>query len=184
MANFAQKIIANFANDNAKFLFISAAAGWFLASSAQTFGIVANKKIDKEDKKFLIPQEIADGTANIGLYALFTAPLMRLTEKMIDNGKIAFKNVEKGSVEFDKLKGGARVIASITGAIISSNVLTPLVRNKLGTIAQRKALHQKIKVTEPTYDPYYQPLFQKNYGKIPLKMSSYMNFTRNHGMKV
>ena len=184
MANFAQKMIANFANDNAKFLFLSAAAGWFLASSAQTFGILTNKKFDKEDKKFLIPQEIADGAANIGLYALFTAPLMGLTEKLIDNGKIAFKNIEKGTAEFERLKGGARVIASIAGAIISSNILTPLVRNKLGTIAQRKALHQKIKVTEPNYDPYYQPLFQKNYGKAPLKMSSYMSFTRNHGLKI
>ena len=56
MANFGQKIIAACAHDNAKFLFLSAASGWFLASAAQTFGIIANKKIDKEDKKFLIPQ--------------------------------------------------------------------------------------------------------------------------------
>ena len=184
MANFGQKIIAAFAHDNAKFLFLSAASGWFLASAAQTFGIIANKKIDKEDKKFLIPQEIGDGAANIGLYALITAPLMRATEKLIDNGTIAFKNIKKDTPEFDRLKGGARVIASIAGAIVSSNILTPIVRNKLGNIAQRKALHQKVKTTQPQYDPYYQPLFQKNYGKIPLEMNSYITFTRSRGLKI
>ena len=47
MANFIQKTVANFANDNGKFLFINAAIGWFLASAAQTFGIMTNKKIDR-----------------------------------------------------------------------------------------------------------------------------------------
>lgn len=184
MADFGQKLIAKFANDNAKFLFLSAATGWFLASAAQTMGIITNKKIDKEDKKFLIPQEICDGAANIGLYALITAPLMKVTEKLIDNGTVVLKNIKKGTPEFDKLKGGARVLASIAGAIISSNILTPIVRNKLGSIAQRKAVKQKVQIAEPNYDPYYQPLFQKNYEKSPYKMSNYVTFARNNGMKI
>ena len=34
MANLGQKMVAKFANDNANFLFITAAVGWFLASAA------------------------------------------------------------------------------------------------------------------------------------------------------
>lgn len=184
MANLGQRIIAGFANDNAKFLFISAACGWFLASAAQTFGIITNKKIDKEDKKFLIPQEICDGAANIGLYALITAPLMKTVESLIDNGKISFKNIQKGTQEFEKLKGGARVIASFAGAIVSSNIITPLVRNKLGTMAQRKTLQQKVNIKDPSYDPAYQPLFQKSFDKSPLKMSNYIAFTKKSNMKI
>ncbi len=184
MSDFAQKIMAKFADDNAKFLFLTAAFGWFLASAAQTFGIITNKKIDDEDKKFLIPQEIGDGLVNIGLYALITAPLMKHTQKMIDKGAITFANVTKDSPEFDRLKGGAKVIASIAGAVISSNILTPIARNKLGTIAQRKALHQKVQTKAPNYDPYYQPLFQKNMDRAPLKMSNYIAFTRSGNLKI
>lgn len=185
MPNLGQKIITKFASDNAKFLFLSAAAGWILASAAQTLGIAASQKIDKEDKKFLIPQELADGAANIGLYALFTVPLMMLTEYVVGSGKfIKFKGAAPNSPELKNITDGAKVIASFVGAVVSSNVLTPIVRNKLGTIAQRKALRQKVQINDPSYDPYYQPFFQKSYGKIPLKMNNYITFTRNQGMKI
>lgn len=184
MANFIQKTVANFANDNAKFLFINAAIGWFLASAAQTFGIITNKKIDKEDKKFLVPQEIFDGLSNIGLYALITAPLMNMTEKAIDKGIVSFRNVDNDSADFKSLKGGAMVIASFVGGIVSTNILTPIIRNKLGTIAQRKALKQKIKDAIPVYNFNYQPLFKKNSANNPLKMSNYIAFTKSRNLRV
>ncbi len=184
MPDFIQKLIAKFANDNGKFLFINAAIGWFLASAAQTFGIFANKKIDKEDKKFLVPQEIFDGLSNIGLYAIITAPLMNLTEKMIDKGVISFRNVEPGSAKFKSLKGGATVLASFAGGIISTNILTPIIRNKLGTIAQRKAMKQKIQAVMPKYDPCYQPLFRKTAEGSPLRMSNYVAFAKSGKLKV
>ena len=184
MANLGQKMVAKFANDNANFLFITAAIGWFLASTAQTFGIITNKKIDKEDKKFLIPQEIFDGAVNIGLYALITTPLINGTEKLINNDVITFKNVKKGSIEFDRLRGGAKVIASLVGAVVSCNVLTPLVRNKLGSIAQRKELKQKVQMQQPSYDPFYQPFFLFICLKEPIKMHDYIAFTKQRGMKI
>ena len=184
MANLGQKMVAKFANDNANFLFITAAVGWFLASAAQTFGIVTNKKIDKDDKKFLIPQEIFDGAVNIGLYALITTPLINGTEKLINNDVITFKNIKKDSIEFDRLRGGAKVLASLVGAVVSCNVLTPLVRNKLGSIAQRKELKQKVQMQQPSYDPYYQPFFQKNTLRTPLKMNDYITFTKQRGLKI
>ncbi len=184
MTNFGKKIITNLAGDNAKFLFLTAAIGWFLASAAQTFGIVVNKKIDKEDKNFLIPQEICDGLVNIGLYTVITAPLIKQTEKLIDKGIISFKNIQKNTPEFDNLKNGARVVASLVGAVLSCNILTPIVRNKLSGIAQRNTLHQKVQISEPNYDPNYQPFFQKNMNKMPLKMNNYIAFTKNHGLKI
>lgn len=184
MANFIQKTVANFANDNGKFLFINAAIGWFLASAAQTFGIMTNKKIDKEDKKFLVPQEVFDGLSNIGLYAIITAPLMNMTDKLIDKGVISFRNVDKNSAEFKSLKGGAAVLASFVGGIVSTNILTPIIRNKLGTVAQRKAFKQKIQDAMPTYNFNYQPLFRKNQDNTPLRISNYINFAKSKNLKI
>lgn len=183
MNSFMQKTVAKYANDNAKFLFITAAVGWFLASASQTFGIVVNKKIDKDEKKFLIPQEICDGAANIGLYALVTAPLIKAADDLIDNGKISFKNIEKNTPEFDKLKGGAKVLASLVGAVLSSSILAPLIRNKIGSIVKGEDVKQKIPMYN-NYTPYYQPFFRKSYNNIPTKMNSYLTFTKNPNMKV
>lgn len=183
MNNFIQKTVAKYANDNAKFLFITAAAGWFLASAAQTFGIAVNNKIDKDEKKFLIPQEICDGAANIGLYALVTAPLIKTTDKLVESGKISFKNIQKNTPEFDKLRGGARVLASLAGAVLSSSILTPLIRNKIGSMAKGEDIKQKTPIYN-NYTPYYQPFFQKSYNKIPTRMNNYLAFTKNSNMKI
>lgn len=184
MSNLGKKIVANFAVDNARFLFLTAAIGWFLASAAQTFGIVVNKNIDKEDKNFLIPQEIFDGLINIGLYALITAPLIKQTEKLVDKGVISFKNVQKNTPKFDKLKGGAKVLASLVGAVVSCNILTPIARNKLSVLSQKKKVAQKININEIKYDPCYQPFFQKNINKAPLNSASKYFIQRNQGLKI
>ena len=65
-------------DNNASFLFATAAIGWILASAAQTFGILKSKELSKEDKKFLVPQEIADGTANIARSEEHTSELQSL----------------------------------------------------------------------------------------------------------
>lgn len=44
------------------------ATGWFFSALAQIVMLARNKDIDKKEKKFLIPQEIADGVINVGLY--------------------------------------------------------------------------------------------------------------------
>ena len=70
-------------DNNASFLFVTAALGWVLASAEQTCGLLQNKELTKKDKKFLVPQEIMDGTANIAMYALVTTKLMSGAKKAI-----------------------------------------------------------------------------------------------------
>lgn len=173
--NKGKDVVADFAKDNPKFLFVSAAVGWVLASLAQTVNLVLNKNITKEDKKYLVPQEILDGAANIALYAAITMPLMKTAEKMVDSGKIAFKNIEKGSAEFAQLKGGVRVVASLVGAVISSNIITPIVRNKVSS----KVLD---KFATPEAKTFY---YTRNveYERIPTDMKSYLAYTKS-GMKI
>lgn len=76
------KILNESVKNNGNFLFLSAAAGWVLASMAQTIGLITNKEIGKEEKKFLVPQEVLDGTFNIASYAAVTVPIMNLASKV------------------------------------------------------------------------------------------------------
>ena len=57
-------------------LIVTSAMGWALASAAQICGIAKNDKYSKEEKNFLVKQEIADASLNI------------LSRGLIDSGKI------------------------------------------------------------------------------------------------
>lgn len=170
--NFLNKCTKN----NGLFLFGSLAAAWILASTAQTFGLMLNKKIPKEEKKFLIPQEIMDGTFNIATYAAVTVPLMAGT------GKLASK-----SFKSEKAVEGAKTVAAIAGGIISSNIITPLLRNKTSVMIKNKM--EKANKGEPVKPVVYNgksyPYFKAN--QQPLTMATYARLTRtmpNSGLKI
>ena len=62
----------NFRKDASKMLICTGVAGWTLSSIAQIGALVSNPKISKEQKNYLIPQEIADAVVNIGAFFLIT----------------------------------------------------------------------------------------------------------------
>ena len=47
-----------------------------------------------KDKKFLIPQEIADGAVNVGLFLGITSSIHKVTNKYMENGKIMFSETK------------------------------------------------------------------------------------------
>lgn len=184
-------------NNNANFLFTTAAIGWILASCAQTVGIIRNKEISAEEKKFLVPQEIMDGTANIGMYALVTTKLMEGAEKLTKpgkNGKEPFVklkdgagnilNYAKNKAEYAKMGRNLRTGAAILGGVISTCILTPVVRNAFGAFVKKKVDTKNETTPEgqkrnpEVYTPTRtQPYFAKTY-------SPYSAFRPNTGMKV
>ncbi len=160
------KILKSSVENNGNFLFLSAAAGWALASLAQTIGLITNKEIGKEEKKFLVPQEILDGTFNIATYAAVTIPIMKCaskmaTKKMPDN---------KQAIE------GARTLAAIAGGVVSSNIITPVLRNKSSVVI--KKLMEKKDLTPPPPEIYDGRTYPNFKSKQPLTMQNYINFTR------
>lgn len=62
------------------------AAGWVLSAAAQIGMLARNKDIDPKEKKFLIPQEIADGVINVGLYYTICQSIKGLGNKVVENG--------------------------------------------------------------------------------------------------
>ena len=69
MSNCFQKILnwvyENFKKDASKMLIWTGVAGWTLSSLAQAGAVLFNKEIPKEQKSYLIPQELADAAINI-----------------------------------------------------------------------------------------------------------------------
>lgn len=132
-------------------------AGWLASSAAQIFGISRNKNYTHDQKKYMIKQEIFDASTNIGLYFLITKSLTSMSTNMVQTAKLAPKSIvefmrrrgvigNRGMKGFDvtQVKGfdeeGMRgtynafkcfadAAAATTGGIISSNIITPVVRN-------------------------------------------------------
>lgn len=61
------------------------AAGWVLSALAQILMLARNKDIDKKEKRFLIPQEIADGVINVGLYYSICQIIKNIGDYMSEN---------------------------------------------------------------------------------------------------
>ena len=154
-----------YSKDPAKILVQTGTAGWALSSAAQIIALLMNDKISTKEKTFLIPQETFDAIVNIGSFFLITSGIKKFSSKLITTGKIAPKNVRNyldnspfkdsvGKLSFDierDLKGlpsfnehrpqynafkNIFTTGSTIGAsILSCNIVTPIVRNKLASFS-------------------------------------------------
>ena len=73
----------------AKMLIYTGVLGWFLSSAAQVVAIAVNDKIPKEQKAFLIPQEIGDGAVNVLSFLVVTSAIKGLASRLVSTGKLA-----------------------------------------------------------------------------------------------
>ncbi len=185
-------------------------AGWFASSAAQIIGIALNKNYTKDQKKFMITQEAADCITNIGLYVAATKPLTALASHMVKTGKLAPKSIaeflrttnyasQRGKFGFDvtqvprfnavglgpvynSFKGFTDAATATVGGIISSNILTPIVRNYIASHRQNKykakmqqmeANTPNIQVVTPVQTPDYSTYRRPTFDTF-----------RNHSMRV
>ena len=81
------KIWDTYSKDVGKSLIHLGAVGWIFGALAQIGALAFNKKIDKEEKNFLFPQEIADGIINVGLYYTICQGIKSFADKCVDKGK-------------------------------------------------------------------------------------------------
>lgn len=165
--NFVLKSIAKkFKDDPSKMIIRTSVIGWAISSAAQIFAIAANQKIKKEQKGFLIPQELYDAVTNIAAYLLITMTTKRTVSKLFSSGKWTTKNIrgflhknaelygkKVGNVDFDlgkvlendknllheyeTTKSFGTTAATIGAGIVSANIVTPLIRNKMASSIQK-----------------------------------------------
>lgn len=166
-------IAKNFRKDASKMLIFTGVAGWSLSSLAQICGILFNPEIPNEQKVYLIPQEIADAAVNIGSFFLITQMAKKTVSKLFSTGKFAPKEVRKfldknkdlygkkiGKLDFDldevlkktadfpkdsyyTCKNFGTTVATVGAGILSSNIITPIVRNNMASSMQKKYIDEK-----------------------------------------
>ncbi len=171
--NYCTEIIAkHFHEDASKMLIWTGVTGWILSAGAQILAIYCNKKISKEQKSFLIPQEIGDAVVNIGSFFFFTLAAKKLTQKLFTTGKIIPQSVKTyleksnnlykdriGKIDFNLgnvLKEGTvtkdtystysnlgSAAATVGAGIVASNIITPVVRNKMASNVQKSYIDYK-----------------------------------------
>lgn len=158
-----------YGKDPAKMLIHTGVIGWILSSAAQVVAIAINDKIPKEQKMFLIPQEISDAGVNIVSFYLVTQGFKSVASKLVKSGKWLPKNVHDflvgknfanklGKADFrigknvklpddieksyTSFKKGIDVIATTIGSILSCNIITPIVRNEIAANRQKSLVNK------------------------------------------
>ena len=87
--NFKNAILTKYGPNPAKMLIYTGVLGWFLSSAAQVVAIIVNDKIPKEQKMFLIPQEIGDGAINVISFFFVTSVIKNFASRLVSSGKLA-----------------------------------------------------------------------------------------------
>lgn len=171
--NILNKTAEVFGKDVSKMLIWTGVIGWATSALAQIGAIMMNPKISDEKKSFLIPQEFADMCINVTSFFLVTLLAKKTVSKLFTTGKFAPKSVREyldknkdlykdkiGKLDFnldsimeaDKnspqrsylaYKNIATTAATIGGGIVSSNIITPIVRNKMASNVQKQYIEVK-----------------------------------------
>lgn len=91
--NKAEYVYKNLSGNVGTMLLVTGAVGWALSSLAHVFAIIINKKIDKDQKAFLVPQEMADAAVNIALFIVVTRSFTKFGENLVKRGKFITKEI-------------------------------------------------------------------------------------------
>ena len=174
--NCKNTVLTKYGPNPAKMLIYTGVLGWFLSSAAQVVAIAVNDKIPKEQKMFLIPQEIGDGAVNVVSFFLVTSVIKNFASRLVSSGKLATPKIRKFLTdsginirtkkgwkvlsnfdfskfniknmmnfsqikdEYNSFKNGVDVIGMTVGSILSCNIITPVLRNKIAANRQQKTL--------------------------------------------
>lgn len=152
-------IYENFKKNTAKMLVMTGTIGWGLSSAAQIGAVMFNPKIPREQKNFLVPQEVLDAVVNVGSFFLVTQMTKKVISKLASTGKIAPQKVRdflnknkdlygdkvgKLSLDLDEVlinnpkfptesyysyKNYVTTVGTVGASILASNIITPVLRN-------------------------------------------------------
>ena len=163
--NLKNTIYEKYGQESGKMIVHAGVVTWITASLSQVAAIIINDKIPSDQKKFLIPQEIADGALNVLTFYLITNSLKNISGKLVSTGKwstkairdfVDAKNIKMGDMStnlgktfkedkqfhdvYDQFKGGMDMIAASVGSVVSCNAITPIIRNHIGANQQKNSI--------------------------------------------
>lgn len=88
-------LFEHYGENPGKMLVHTGTIGWILSALAQMSAIVSNDKYTKEQKMFMLPQEMADAAVNILSFYCFTNGIKKLTTKFLNTAKFRNKVTEE-----------------------------------------------------------------------------------------
>ncbi len=162
LSNSLLKTSVSYMKDPARFNRIAYTMAWGASSTGQVVSIAKNKKIPEKEKRFLIPQEIANGILNVSFFWTI-ALLSEKFGKFITEGKnpiVKVKGFEPGCQRQKILVAGMSAITGIIGGILASDIIAPVIRNKIAANIQKRSI-DKEKQRNQAKEPM-QPKFQPN----------------------
>lgn len=160
-------VASRYGEDVGKMLVHTGVIGWVLSSAAQVTAILINEKIPKEQKMYMVPQELADAAVNIVSFYAVTRTFKAVANKLVSTGKLlpkTIRNVLKNSSvaeeigkkgfdvakhghlstellnEYGKFYSGIDILGTTLGSVISCNLLTPVIRNEIAASRQKKGI--------------------------------------------
>lgn len=199
LAPFNEFVAKHYGKDTGKMLIHTGVVGWILSAAAQVMAIVVNDKIPKEQKMYLVPQELADAGVNILSFYTITQGCKSVASKLVKSGKLLPKTIrgildakgltdKVGSKGFDifkdaaltpaatkrleKFKNGVDVLAATAGSVLSCNIVTPIVRNEIAA-SRQKDLVARMNNADTNHSSYVKP------GYAYIKHPSMYDFTHN-----
>ena len=165
--NLKNLIYKKYSKNAGKMILHAGVITWAAACVSQVAAVVYNDKIPPEQKKFLVPQEIADGLLNIAAFYIVTKSMKEIAGKFVSTGKWSNQAIRdfvkkvapntklghfdtnltetfKGQDEFhnayDPFKSGIEMVATSIASVVSCNVATPYIRNYIGAVQQKRSL--------------------------------------------
>ncbi len=192
----------SYIKDQPMFLSHSMALTLGVSSIAETIAICINDKIPKDEKKFLIPQELAEGIITFSLFLAFTGPFKAIFEKAVAKGKILPKScanyslekikteLKKDESELKKFQTGVAMLGSLFATLISAGAVIPITRNFAASKIRNAIVGKNTSVTniqdsdntcQPcryNYKHAYASLQQLNKNKQYKSMDTFLSSTR------
>lgn len=169
--NLKNYLYKKYGKESGKMIVHLGVATWILASAAQVGAVIFNDKIPKAQKKFLVPQEIADGAINILAFYTVTNSLKNIAGRLVLTGKWTnrpirefvknnpiqrinlgdsdvnllkiYANRDDFSQIYSPFKNGMDMAATTLGSVLSCNIIAPLVRNPIGAMEQKRNLKKE-----------------------------------------
>lgn len=166
--SFKEVLFEKYKGDPAKIMIHAGTLGWILSSAAQLWNVATSDKFTSNEKKFLIPQETMDAVVNIAFFYLLTNNCKKLSDKLVSTGKLLSKPLREyvkahpiaecklGDFntnlkdfydsdkefydKFHQFKNGVNMAVNTVACVVASNILAPVVRNKIASYIQKDAI--------------------------------------------
>ncbi len=129
--NFIQYMYDHYSKDGGKLLVHMGALATLFGAIAQVMAVVTDKKLDKDQKKFLLPQEGADAFVNVLMTYSVCDIIKKRGDKLVENGKFLTDDLAKAIINIKPelascIKDWKNII---TPADLKNHKLTELLKN-------------------------------------------------------